>query len=395
MSFGDGATTFHPLVSLDVSAHEVSHGYTQQNSNLEYSGMSGGMNEAFSDMAGEAAEFYMNGSNDWKVGAQIYKAAGALRYMDDPTKDGKSIGHASHFTSSMDVHYSSGVFNKAFYKLATTAGWSVQKAFATMALANKTYWTANSTFDQGACGVYKAAGDKGYTKADVTTAFAAVGVNTCDTTTPPPTGDTVLSKGVAKTGLTGAPASDTFYTYQTPADVDAVSFNMSGGTGDADMYVKFGVKPTSSSYDCRPYKSGNTEACNVTAGQVGTYHVMIKAYSAYTGVSLVADHTTKAAGGGKSGSYGVSVAKGSWQRHTITVPAGMTELTLQLTGGSGDADLYSRFNAQPSTSTYDCRPYKTGNEETCTTANPSAGTWHVGVYGYTAVDGATLNWSYK
>ena len=73
MTFGDGQNTFYPLVSLDVSAHEVSHGFTEQNSGLIYSGKSGGLNEAFSDMAGEAAEFYMKGSNDWLVGQEILK----------------------------------------------------------------------------------------------------------------------------------------------------------------------------------------------------------------------------------------------------------------------------------------------------------------------------------
>ena len=124
MHFGDGASTFYPLVSLDVASHEVSHGFTEQNSNLTYSGQSGGMNEAFSDMAGEAAEFYMKGKNDWMVGYEIFKGTGALRYMDNPTKDGASIDHASKYTSSLDVHYSSGVYNKAFYLLATKAGCS-------------------------------------------------------------------------------------------------------------------------------------------------------------------------------------------------------------------------------------------------------------------------------
>ncbi|MEP0178001.1 MAG: M4 family metallopeptidase [Paraglaciecola sp.] len=73
MTFGDGANTFYPLVSLDVSSHEVSHGYTEQNSNLVYSGKSGGLNEAFSDMAGEAAEYYMLGENDWLVGRKYSK----------------------------------------------------------------------------------------------------------------------------------------------------------------------------------------------------------------------------------------------------------------------------------------------------------------------------------
>jgi Zn-dependent metalloprotease len=178
MTFGDGATTFYPLVSLDVSAHEVSHGYTEQNSGLVYSGMSGGMNEAFSDMAGEAAENFNAGSNDFLVGAEIFKSNGALRYMNNPPQDGRSIDHASDFTSSMDVHYSSGVYNKAFYNLATTAGWNTEMAFRVMARANQLYWTSNSTFNNGACGVIDAATDLGYDSSDVVTAFGAVGV-TC------------------------------------------------------------------------------------------------------------------------------------------------------------------------------------------------------------------------
>ena len=88
MSFGDGASTFYPLVSADVAGHEVSHGFTEQHSNLTYSGQSGGMNEAFSDMGGEATENYWKGTNDFLVGTEIFKASGALRYM---CKDRKSV----------------------------------------------------------------------------------------------------------------------------------------------------------------------------------------------------------------------------------------------------------------------------------------------------------------
>jgi Zn-dependent metalloprotease len=178
MYFGDGATTFYPLVSLDVAAHEVAHGFTEQNSGLVYSGMSGGMNEAFSDMAGEAAEFFRAGTNDWQVGREIFKANGALRYMNNPPADGRSIDHASNFTSTMDVHYSSGVYNKAFYLLASKTGWDTRKAFEVMADANRLYWTSGSTFNQGACGVQNAASNRGYSVADVAAAFSAVGV-TC------------------------------------------------------------------------------------------------------------------------------------------------------------------------------------------------------------------------
>ncbi|TAL73983.1 MAG: peptidase M4 family protein [Rhodanobacter sp.] len=178
MNFGDGASYFYPLTALDVTSHEISHGFTEQHSGLQYSGQSGGMNEAFSDMAGEAAEYFDRGSNDWLVGADIIKSGTALRWMCTPTKDGSSIDNAANYTSGLDVHYSSGVYNKAYCTLATTSTWNTKKAFEVFERANALYWTATSTFNSGACGVVSAAGDYGYPAADVTAAFKAVGV-TC------------------------------------------------------------------------------------------------------------------------------------------------------------------------------------------------------------------------
>ena len=288
MTFGDGATTFYPLVSLDVSAHEVSHGFTEQNSGLIYDAQSGGMNEAFSDMAGEAAEFYMHGTNDWLVGADIFKGNGALRYMADPTLDGISIGHIDDYYDGIDVHHSSGVFNKAFYTLANLPGWDTRTAFQTFVVANQLYWTADSLFWQGACGVKSAATDLGLSADDVVTAFAAVGITPCETPPPPPPPEaTELANGVAVTGLAGASGSKQYYKLDVASGATNLSFNMSGGTGDADMYVKFGQAPTSSSYDCRPYKAGNAESCPIDPAQTGTYWVMVSGYSSYTGVSLV------------------------------------------------------------------------------------------------------------
>ncbi|WP_434299598.1 M4 family metallopeptidase [Corallococcus exiguus] len=177
MTFGDGYTTFYPLVSLDVGAHEVSHGFTEQNSGLIYSGQSGGINEAYSDIAGEAAEYYMRGTNDFLVGAEIFKSSGALRYMANPPQDGRSIGHASNYYNGLDVHYSSGVYNKAFYLLATTPGWGTVKAFQVFARANDLYWGPSTDFNQGACGVQTAAQDYGFNVSNVASAFAAVGVS--------------------------------------------------------------------------------------------------------------------------------------------------------------------------------------------------------------------------
>lgn len=288
MTFGDGATTFYPLVSLDVAAHEVSHGFTEQNSGLVYSGQSGGINEAFSDMAGEAAENYMKGSNDWLVGAQIFKGNGSLRYFEDPTRDGSSIGHASDYYDGIDVHHSSGVYNRAFYLLANTGGWNTRKAFEVFVLANRLYWGANTSFDQGACGVTRAATDLGYSLTDVATAFTAVGVNASCGATPQP--DKVLQNGVAVTNLTAAKGGKLNYTVEVPTGKSQLVITSSGGSGDTDLYVKFGSAPTSNSYDCRPYKSGNAETCTLNAPKAGTWHVQLSGFSAFSGVSLKASY---------------------------------------------------------------------------------------------------------
>ena len=292
MTFGDGLTTFYPLTSLDVSAHEVAHGFTTQNSNLTYSNQSGGINEAFSDMAGEAAEFYMRGSNDWLIGADIKKASGALRYFEDPTRDGRSIGHASNFTTGMNVHYSSGVFNKAFYTLARKPGWTTRKAFDVFVRANDLVWTASTNFQQGAQGAYDSAAALGYSTQDVADAFAVVGINVGGTTPPPPPPPTgnVLTNGVAKTGLSAALNGELRYTMAVPAGATNLRFVISGGTGDADMYVRFGSAPTTTTWDCRPYLGGNSETCTITNIQAGTYHVMLRGYQAFSGVSLTGSH---------------------------------------------------------------------------------------------------------
>ena len=259
--------------------------------------MSGGMNEAYSDMAGEAAEYYMRGSNDWKVGADIFKGTGALRYMNNPPLDGSSIDNAANFTSSMDVHYSSGVYNKAFYLLATKAGWNTQKAFQVFARANRDYWTASSTFNQGACGVQTAATDLGFTVADVTAAFTSVGVS-CASTPPPPTGGGVLTNGVAKTNQSGAAGASLNYTMVVPAGATGLKFVTSGGTGDADLYVKFGSAPTTTSYTCKSEGGTNAETCSIATAQAGTYYVLVKGYSAFSGMSITGSYTAGGGGGG-------------------------------------------------------------------------------------------------
>lgn len=91
----------------------------------------------------------------------------------------------------------------------------------------------------------------------------------------------------------------------------------------------------------------------------------------------------------------LSGGQGSEARFFIDVPEGAENLVISISGGSGDADLYVRFGAEPTTSSWDCRPYLNGNNETCSFASPQAGTWHVMVRGWTAYSGVTLQASFQ
>ena len=205
-----------------------------------------------------------------------------------------------------------------------------------------------------------------------------------------------LQNGVAETGLSGAQGSEIFFTLDVPSGATNLSFQISGGSGDADLYVRQGADPTTSTYDCRPWLNGSNETCDFSTPQAGTWHVMIRGYSSYSSVSLVGSFDEPDTGGGTTAlAKGVPVSglagtQGSEVFFTLEVPAGATDLSFTMSGGSGDADLYVRQGAEPTTGTYDCRPYRNGNNETCSFASPQGGTWHVMIRGFQPYSSVTL-----
>jgi serine protease len=294
-------------------------------------------------------------------------------------------------------------------------------------------------------------------------------------------GATALSNGVAQTNISAATGAYVKFTMAVPAGATGLKFVMSGGTGDADMYVKFGSEPTDSVYDCRPYVGGNAETCTITTAQAGTYYVNLKGYSAFSGVSLTGSYT---AGGGNTaptanwsattsgltatftdsstdpqgnatitahswnfgdgttstatspshtygaaGSYSVSetvtdngglsntktatvsvsnvtcggtvlcsgtavalpsVATGGVSgNYTMPITAGHT-VTFNISGGTGDADLYVQAGSAPTTTSYACRPYTTGNTESCSFTPSVNTTYYVNVRAYAGYSGVSL-----
>jgi serine protease len=142
----------------------------------------------------------------------------------------------------------------------------------------------------------------GYGMINATAAKAYLDAS-CDGPTDPGTGggDLVLVNGVTKSNLTGAKSEELYFSLDVPAGAKNLSFTMSGGTGDADLYVQYGASPSTTSYDCRPWKGGNSESCPITTVQSGTYYVMVQGYSAFSGVNLVANYTEGTTGGGTTG----------------------------------------------------------------------------------------------
>jgi hypothetical protein len=69
------------------------------------------------------------------------------------------------------------------------------------------------------------------------------------------------------------------YDLVVPAAATNVEITLSGGTGDADLYVKKTTAPTEYSFDCRSWSWGNEEACTFTTAPGGvTYKIMVLGY---------------------------------------------------------------------------------------------------------------------
>ena len=101
-------------------------------------------------------------------------------------------------------------------------------------------------------------------------------------------GDTTpLTNGTLVGSLTASTDHKNYYALTVPAGVSRLSFETSGGTGDVDLYVKFGSAPTLASYDCRPFVGGNSELCTINNPSPGTWYVMLHGWASYSNVTLV------------------------------------------------------------------------------------------------------------
>lgn len=200
MTYGDGdGVNYTPLVSIDIVAHEITHGVTDHSADLVYAYESGALNESFSDIFGEVIERYATGTNDWLMAAEIkLTGAPAIRSMKNPKALGDPDTYKGDYwySGSADnggVHTNSGVQNKWFYILSegetgvndngdsySVNGIGIDKA-AAIAYRNLTvYLSAHSDYADARTGAIQAAIDLyGEGSAEVlatTNAWYAVGL---------------------------------------------------------------------------------------------------------------------------------------------------------------------------------------------------------------------------
>ncbi|WP_226703151.1 M9 family metallopeptidase [Microbulbifer elongatus] len=182
---------------------------------------------------------------------------------------------------------------------------------------------------------------------------------------------------------------DTLYYIDVPATADRLSVAISGGIGDADLYLRRGSEPTDTEYQCRPYIGGNIEVCDVENPQSGRWYIRLKAYQAFSGVNLLASYTEVSTQtcSGTPVDYGnlelntsTCITDGSSINYYYTyIPTGTNTLTVNLFGGDGNGDLYVNDATWATGNDYDQRSVNGGNNESITINNPDSGWYYISV----------------
>jgi len=334
ITFGDGSS-FKSLESLDVAGHELTHGVTSTTANLTYSGESGGLNEATSDIFGTFVVYYALGAGDtgstvpdsipssnlngyvpWTVGAQL--SSTPLRYLYKPSLDGTSPDAWSSSIGNLDVHYSSGPLNRAIYFLSNgatvsgntstpylpsgAAGIGNDKAARIWYRALSTYLTSSSNYAAARTAAISAVKDLygagGAEEQAVWNAFHGINVGAAWS------GTATTAVTITPTSVTVAPSA----TYQFTAAV----------TGNSNTAVTWSVVEAGGG-------SVSTSGLYTAPASAGTYHVKVTS-QADTTVSATAT---------------VTVSGGSGSGTELIINGGFENSTTGWSGSTGDIGTWS------------------------------------------------------
>lgn len=403
MSYGDGNSSYTPLTALDIAGHEITHGLTENTSNLTYSGESGALNEGFSDIFGTAIEFYAKpASANWNIGENI---GAAFRSMSNPNSFSQPDTYQGTYwyTGTADnggVHTNSGVLNFWFYLLSqggsgtndkgtaySVTGLGIDKAAAIAFRTNTVYLTSTSNYAAARTYAIKSAEDLygvGSNEATQTScAWAAVGVGTCGTT----------ASCNAPAGLTSSNITSTGATVSWTAVSGASSYAVDYKTSAATTWTSAATATTATS----------VTLSGLTASTAYNWRVRTNCSSTNSAYST-ANFTTTAAQSGCSAAF----EPNETQAAAATISSGVANSAAIST--STDVDYYKIVTsassnivyslAGPSGVDYDLYIYNSAGTQigsgTSSTASESvsltsqaAGTYYIKVIGYNGANSAT------
>ncbi len=194
------------------------------------------------------------------------------------------------------------------------------------------------------------------------------------------------------------------FTIQVPNDARSLEVktnNMEGQPlgGEMNVYIAFNRQPSESDYDYASTNAGNVELITANQPQSGIWYVMLQPIErSFENVNLTATIETGEPIGNvlknNETVSGLSAGLNGAIYYTMEIPENVQSLTFDMASGSGDADLYIKFESKPMQSDYDYRPYLPGNHEKVIINQPQAGTWHVMLFGYEAFENVQLKGVY-
>ena len=260
--------------------------------------------------------------------------------------------------------------------------------------ASEEIWTAKVTTSTTA--TFSISGSAGTNGATVTAGSASATSDSSNNYTIANLAAGTYTVTPSKSGCTFSPASQSVTI--TSANVTGINFTatctaptftISGNAGTSGATVTAGSSSTTSdasgNYSMSGFAAGTY---TVTPSKTGCTFSPASSSVTITSANVTANFTASCGSGDTQLTSGVgvndSVAQNAWKYYYISVPAGATNLTFATTNATGDVDIYTQFNAKPTSTAYVCRPYTSSGNETCSAANPSSGTWWVGVNGYAA-----------
>jgi len=299
--------------------------------------------------------------------------------MTDETTAGSDSGNQFGDYNSL-----SG-YGNAFFPSWTDRRNNVSEEIWTAKITTSTTATFSISGNAGTTGATVTAGS-GSATSDASSNYSVANLAAGTYTVTPSKSGCTFSPASSSVTITSANVTGVNFT----ASCTAPTFTISGSAGTSGATVTAGSSSTTSdasnNYTMAGFAAGTY---TVTPSKSGCTFSPASSSVTITSSNAVANFTATCGTGDTQLTSGVavtgqSVALNAWKYYYITVPAGATNLTFATTSATSDVDIYTQFNAKPTLTAYICRPYTSSGNETCSATNPAAGTWWVGVNGYTA-----------